>query len=98
VIITSPGIKPDNSLLVEAEQAGLEIWTDVDLAWRVRDNSGEPSKWICITGTNGKTTVTQLVEKMLQVAGIRAVACGNIGVPILDVIRDPAEYEVLSLS
>jgi UDP-N-acetylmuramoylalanine--D-glutamate ligase len=95
VVITSPGIKPDNSLLVEAEQSGLEIWTDVDLAWRVRDKSGEPSKWICITGTNGKTTVTQLVEKMLQVAGIRAVACGNIGVPILDVIRDPAEYEVL---
>jgi UDP-N-acetylmuramoylalanine--D-glutamate ligase len=95
VIITSPGIRPDNPLLVEAEQAGLEIWTDIDLAWRVRDKFDEPSKWICITGTNGKTTVTQLVEKMLQVAGIRAVACGNIGVPILDVIRDPAAFEVL---
>jgi UDP-N-acetylmuramoylalanine--D-glutamate ligase len=95
VIITSPGIRPDNSLLVDAEQAGLEIWTDVDLAWRVRDKFGDPSKWICITGTNGKTTVTQLVEKMLHVAGIRAVACGNIGIPILDVIRDPAAFEVL---
>jgi UDP-N-acetylmuramoylalanine--D-glutamate ligase len=95
VVITSPGIKPEHSLLLEAEQSGLEIWTDVDLAWRVRDKFGEPSKWICITGTNGKTTVTQLVEKMLQVAGIRAVACGNIGVPILDVIRDPAAFEVL---
>lgn len=95
VVITSPGIKPEHSLLLEAEQSGLEIWTDVDLAWRLRDKFGEPSKWICITGTNGKTTVTQLVEKMLQVAGIRALACGNIGVPILDVIRDPASYEVL---
>ncbi len=95
VIITSPGIKPDNSLLVQAEQAGIDIWTDVDLAWRVRDKYGAPSKWICITGTNGKTTVTQLVEKMLQVAGIKAVACGNIGIPILDVVRDPAAFEVL---
>jgi UDP-N-acetylmuramoylalanine--D-glutamate ligase len=94
-LITSPGIKPDNSLIVHASNAGSEVWTDIDLAWRVRDKSGNPSQWICITGTNGKTTVTQLVEKMLLTAGVRAVACGNIGVPILDVVRDPANFEVL---
>lgn len=95
VVITSPGIRPDNALLVEAKSAGIDIWTDIDLAWRVRDKSGNASQWICITGTNGKTTVTQLVEQMLLSAGIRAVACGNIGKPILDVVRDPAEFEVL---
>ena len=71
-LITSPGIKPNNSLLVESGKVGTEIWTDIDLAWRVRDKFGSPSKWICITGTNGKTTVTQLVEKMLLTAGVRA--------------------------
>ena len=95
VVITSPGIKPDNSLLVQLQSSGVSIWTDIDLAWRVRDKSGVPSQWICITGTNGKTTVTQLVEKMLISAGIKAVACGNIGVPVLDVVRDPANFEVL---
>ena len=97
LVVTSPGIKPDNALLVQAGDADIEIWTDIDLAWRVRDKFGKPSQWICITGTNGKTTVTQLVEQMLLSAGIRAVACGNIGKPILDAVRDPAEFEVLAV-
>ena len=95
VVITSPGIMPENNLLIKAKEAGLEIWTDIDLAWRLRDKSGFASQWICITGTNGKTTVTQLVEQMLISAGIKAAACGNIGKPILDVVRDPADFEVL---
>lgn len=95
VVITSPGITPDNELLVQAQNTDVAIWTDIDLAWRVRDKFGKASQWICITGTNGKTTVTQLVEQMLLSAEIRAVACGNIGKPILDAVRDPAEFEVL---
>ncbi|NBR64535.1 MAG: UDP-N-acetylmuramoyl-L-alanine--D-glutamate ligase [Actinobacteria bacterium] len=95
VVITSPGIKPDSELLIFATNSNIPIWTDIDLAWRVRDKSGKSSQWVCITGTNGKTTVTQLVEQMLLSAGIKAVSCGNIGVPILDVVRDPAEFEVL---
>ena len=95
LVITSPGIRPDDQLLVTAGQEEIPIWTDIDLAWRVRDKSGVPSQWLCITGTNGKTTATQLVEQMLHSAGIKAAACGNIGVPILDVIRDPANFEVL---
>jgi len=95
LVIISPGIRPENHLLVAATALGAAVWTDIDLAWRLRDKHGMPSNWICITGTNGKTTVTQLVEAMLLSAGIRAVACGNIGTPILDVVRDPAAFEVL---
>jgi len=95
IVLTSPGVQPDNFLIVYALDLGLEIWTDIDIAWRVRDKFGVASQWICITGTNGKTTVTQLVEAMLIEAGVRAVACGNIGTPVLDVVRDPAEFEVL---
>jgi len=95
VVITSPGVRPDNEFLAFCQQSGIQIWTDIDLAWRVRDKSGTASEWICITGTNGKTTVTQLVEKILLTAGVKAAACGNIGIPILDVVRDPAEFEVL---
>ncbi|MEI8231501.1 MAG: UDP-N-acetylmuramoyl-L-alanine--D-glutamate ligase, partial [Actinomycetes bacterium] len=95
LVIVSPGIRPENSLLLETSSLGAEIWTDIDLAWRLRDKHGVPSQWICITGTNGKTTVTQLVETMLHSGGIKAAACGNIGIPILDVIRDPSAFEVL---
>lgn len=95
LVIISPGIRPDNALLLELTALGAQVWTDIDLAWRLRDKHGIASQWICITGTNGKTTVTQLVEAMLHSGGIRAAACGNIGIPILDVIRDPAAFEVL---
>ena len=95
LVVVSPGIRPDNGLLLKAQSSALETWTDIDLAWRLRDKHGIASKWICITGTNGKTTVTQLVETMLHSAGIKAAACGNIGVPILDVVRDPAAFDVL---
>jgi UDP-N-acetylmuramoylalanine--D-glutamate ligase len=95
LLITSPGIKPDNALISHSRTAGIAVWTDIDLGWRIRDKAGIASQWICITGTNGKTTVTQLVEKMLLSAGIKSAACGNIGIPILDVIRDPANFDVL---
>jgi UDP-N-acetylmuramoylalanine--D-glutamate ligase len=95
VLITSPGIKPDNYLIAAAASAGIPIWTDIDLAWRVRDKWGIPSQWICITGTNGKTTVTQMVEAMMNAGGVRAIACGNIGLPILDAVRAPEAFEAL---
>ena len=49
----------------------------------------------CITGTNGKTTTTQLTATMLVAGGLRAAPAGNIGVPVLDAIRDPQGFDVL---
>jgi UDP-N-acetylmuramoylalanine--D-glutamate ligase len=95
LIIVSPGVAPSTLLVSEAISSGVPIWTDIDLAWRLRDRFGNGQEWICITGTNGKTTTTEITEAMLQEAGYRAIACGNIGTPILDCIRDPAEFEVL---
>ena len=95
LVVTSPGVKPEAALLRWAQDAQIDIFTEVDLAWRLRDRSGRASKWICITGTNGKTTTTGLVTTMLRAAGINAVACGNIGLPVLDAVCSPADYEVL---
>jgi len=95
LVILSPGIAPDNPLVQYFASAGIKIWTDVDLAWRLRDKFSTNQQWICITGTNGKTTTTEITEAMLLASGVRAAACGNIGKPILDCIRDPAEFEVL---
>ena len=95
VLIVSPGFSPTSLVVSEALSAGLQVWTDIDLAWRLRDRFGPDQEWICITGTNGKTTTTEITEAMLQHSGVRAIACGNIGKPILDCIRDPAQFEVL---
>ena len=88
LVVTSPGFKPSHPLLAAAAEAGIPIWGDVELAWRVRTKAGrKTAEWITITGTNGKTTTTTMVESMLQAAGLRAIAAGNIGTPILDAVR-----------
>ncbi|MEY4618490.1 MAG: hypothetical protein RL101_676 [Actinomycetota bacterium] len=95
VIVVSPGIKPADELLVWAVRNNVAIWGDIDLAWRLRDKTGSIAKWVLVTGTNGKTTTTQLVEQMIISGGKRAIACGNIGLPILDAIRNPDGYDYL---
>lgn len=95
LMVVSPGVMPSSSLVGDAKGAAIPVWTDIDLAWRLRDRFIAGQEWICITGTNGKTTTTEITEAMLLAAGVRAAACGNIGKPILDCIRDPAEFEVL---
>jgi UDP-N-acetylmuramoylalanine--D-glutamate ligase len=95
LVITSPGFRPDSKQIVWATHAGLPIWTDIDLAWRLRDKVGKPADWICVTGTNGKTTTVQLTTSILESAGLRAIACGNIGTPILDCVRDEQGFDVL---
>jgi UDP-N-acetylmuramoylalanine--D-glutamate ligase len=95
LIVVSPGVAPTNALVQKANEKAIPIWGDLDLAWRLRDRFDVKQEWICVTGTNGKTTVVELTEAMLLASGVRAVACGNIGKPILDCIRDPAEFEVL---
>jgi UDP-N-acetylmuramoylalanine--D-glutamate ligase len=99
LIIVSPGYRPDHALLGWAAEAGIPVWGDIELAWRVRDKtpapeSVNPAEWIVVTGTNGKTTTTQLATHLLVEAGIPAIAVGNIGVPVLDAIRDPTGFAV----
>lgn len=92
--IVSPGFPPHQELVAELVELQVRIWTDIDLAWHVRDKV-KTAKWVTITGTNGKTTTTELTAAMLQAAGHKVAACGNIGNPILDAIRDPEGYDYL---
>ena len=95
LVVTSPGVRPDSPLISWASGAGIPVWVDIDLAWRLRDKTEHVAKWVTITGTNGKTTTTQLTARMLAAGGNRVAACGNIGVPILDCIRDPQGFDYL---
>ena len=95
LLITSPGVRPEHQLLDWAKQSQIPVWVDIELAWRLRDKHAKIADWIAITGTNGKTTTVQMVEAMLNQGGFRAAACGNIGTPILDAIREPEGFDVL---
>lgn len=95
LVVVSPGYRPDHPLTVWAEDAGVPVWGDIQLAWRLRDKTERIADWICVTGTNGKTTTTQLTAHMLVAGGLRAAPVGNIGVPILDALRDPEGFDVL---
>lgn len=90
----SPGIPPSDALVRWLSENEIPILGDIELAWRLRDKVAS-AEWIVITGTNGKTTTTQLVEAMLIADGKRAISCGNIGKPILDAVRDPEGYDYL---
>jgi len=100
LVVTSPGLPPTAPVLTAAAGAGVPIWGDVELAWRL-DNSGRygpPRRWLVVTGTNGKTTTTSMLHAMLVAAGRRALLCGNIGDPVLDVLDQSAELMAVELS
>ena len=100
LVVTSPGFSPDTPLLVAAAAAGVPIWGDVELAWRLdaAGHYGPPRRWLVVTGTNGKTTTTSMLHAMLTAAGRRSVLCGNIGDPVLDVLDAPADLLAVELS
>ncbi len=96
LLVTSPGWRPDAPLLAQARARGVPIWGEVELAWRLRDpNHGTP--WLCVTGTNGKTTTVQMLDAILRAAGLRSVAVGNVGLPIVEAVMDPEPYDVLAV-
>ncbi len=100
LVVTSPGVPATAPVLAAAAAAGVPIWGDVELAWRL-DRSGRygpPRQWLVVTGTNGKTTTTSMLFAMLEAAGRRAALCGNIGEPVLDVLDQPAEVFAVELS
>ena len=77
-LVIATGWPPTTPLLLEAAARGTPIWSEVELAWRL----SRPDKivpWLGITGTNGKTTTTQMLESILAAAGLRTAAVGNIG-------------------
>ncbi|WEO97965.1 UDP-N-acetylmuramoyl-L-alanine--D-glutamate ligase [Streptomyces sp. FXJ1.172] len=98
LIVTTPGWQPDKPLFLAAEQAGVPVWGDVELAWRLRGLDGrKAAPWLAVTGTNGKTTTVRMLASILTAAGLRTAAVGNIGVSLLDVVLGEEQYDVLAV-
>lgn len=96
LVVTSPGWRPTAPLLQQARAAGIPVWGETELAWRMQ----QPDRaipWLGITGTNGKTTTTQMVESILRADGRKVAAVGNIGRPIVEAVLDDVEYDVFAV-
>ena len=97
LVVVSPGVVPDIPLLKEARDNGIEIISDIELAFGFMR---EPI--LAVTGTNGKTTTTSLLGKLLSEAGKDVFVGGNIGTPVLDVVEGASgggpDFSVLEVS
>ncbi|TCO56671.1 UDP-N-acetylmuramoyl-L-alanine--D-glutamate ligase [Actinocrispum wychmicini] len=91
LIVTSPGWKPTSPLLT----TGVEVIGEVELAWRIAQTLDQPPVWLAVTGTDGKTTTVGMLESILLAAGLNAVACGNVGLPVIDAVL--AGHQVLAV-
>jgi len=98
LVVTSPGWRPDSPPLRAAAEAGVPVWGDVELAFRcdAAELFGPRRTWLAVTGTNGKTTTTAMLEAVLLEAGLAARACGNIGLPITEVLLAEPRVDVLA--
>lgn len=96
LLVLSPGVSPLSPIVAAAQNAGVEIWGELELAWRLRDPA-HLAPWLLVTGTNGKTTTTLMLESILLAAGKRTVAAGNIGRSLVEVVMDPTPWDVLAI-
>jgi UDP-N-acetylmuramoylalanine--D-glutamate ligase len=97
--VVSPGWRVDHPLIKMALRAGIELISEIDLAWRVKEQIAPNQRWIALTGTNGKTTAIQMLESMLIQSGIKAKACGNLGYTTIEaVVESGADILALELS
>lgn len=95
VFVTSPGWSPSTPLILQAQARGIPVWGEVELAWRLRGDN--PTPWLTVTGTNGKTTTVQMLESILRAQGLNALAVGNVGTPVLEAVMNPDRFDVLAV-
>jgi UDP-N-acetylmuramoylalanine--D-glutamate ligase len=96
LLVTSPGVPPTAAPIVSAASRGVPVWGEVELAWRLRDPE-HPGVWLGVTGTNGKTTTVQMLDTIMRAGGVNSIACGNVGLPIVEAVMDPAPYAVYAV-
>lgn len=99
LVVVSPGVPAHHPVFSACEQADIDLWGEVELAWRLQEegpHAGRP--WLTVTGTNGKTTTVGMLGQILRCAGTNVEEVGNIGTPITRAIDSEAEVFAVELS
>ncbi len=86
LIVVSPGVSPTLAALELARSSGIPVWSEIELGWRFLRG-----KLVAVTGSNGKTTTTSLISHILKTAGISTLTGGNIGVPLLSLVKSTTD-------
>jgi UDP-N-acetylmuramoylalanine--D-glutamate ligase len=94
VVVKSPGVPGEVPLVAEARRRGIPIWSEVELGYRLLAPTG--TRFVGVTGTNGKTTTTALLGAIFEAGGLAVAVAGNIGVPLSSV--EHADWVVCELS
>lgn len=95
VVMASAAFAPHSSAIRACEAAGLPIWSEMEFAWRVR-REGVP--WVLVTGTNGKTTTTQMVGAIASAGGLDVAVCGNMGIPVITAAREAHDLVAVEIA
>jgi UDP-N-acetylmuramoylalanine--D-glutamate ligase len=93
-VVVSPAFVPDAPLVLAAQAAQVPVYSEPELAWRLRGPQAPP--WLALTGTNGKTTAVTMLAAILRAAGLRSAALGNVGEPLV-FAADDAGMDVLAV-
>ena len=98
--IISPGWRDDHLVISKLRSDGVEILSEIDFAWQVKQVLAPSQKWIALTGTNGKTTTIKMVESIFKAAKINGAACGNVGETVIAAVcaKKPLDYLAIELS
>jgi UDP-N-acetylmuramoylalanine--D-glutamate ligase len=89
LVVPSPSVPADAPLLQAARERGIPVWSEIELAYRFLQGT-----LIGITGSNGKTTTTSLVEHILRTAGFPTILAGNIGIPLISCVEGTTKTTV----
>lgn len=102
LLVISPVFPPSTQFIRDAQKAGVPIWSEIEFAWRTRAlaaSTHSPAPWVGVTGTDGKTTTTEMIAAMLKESGKKAPAIGNIGVSASRSVQDASANDfVVELS
>ena len=93
--VASPGWPPHGDALRAVEAAGVEVVSEVELAWRMRDAR---APWLLVTGTNGKTTTVGMIGAIASAAGLAHAVVGNVGEPVIAAATRPLDLLVVEIS
>ena len=94
LVVTGPGRRPDDPLVARAT---VPVVGEPELAWWIAKTQPTPAPWLAVTGTNGKTTTVGMLEAILRAAGADAIACGNIGHPVISAVSAGEGHDVLAV-
>ncbi len=98
LVVTSPGIESHCPTVRQAHGLGLEVWSDLEVAWRTRDKMGPAADWIMILESPESKLILEISQEIISRAGQLSRVVGFEAPPLLDALRDPNPYECLQIA